>query len=217
MALVTDKSVFLHVPKCAGMLIRHAFHACKIPHEELGDQHSHFPELFKHRPPPFFKQRKVFAFIRHPLPWYQSRWAFRMKHGWQLRHPLDYNCASNDFRVFVHNCLNYKPDGWFTWECRSYIDGAAAALGRPIDFVGRSERAIDDLECFLELAGEKFNPKVLRNLARVNDSDLDGRPSGFFATYTEDLLRRVVVAEAEVINRYYRHQECRVQASPRPY
>lgn len=217
MALVTDRSVFLHIPKTAGLTIRHAYLANKIPHQEIGDQHSHFPELLRYQPVKFWKQRKIFAFVRHPLAWYQSRWAFRMKHGWQLRHPLDYNCASNDFRTFVENCLAYKPDGWFSWECRSYIDEVSTHLDRPVDFVGRSEQTIADLTEFLELAGEKFSSKVLGSLPRVNDSDLDGYPSHHFATYSENLLRRVLVAEAEVVNRYYSGFECRVKASPRPY
>lgn len=199
MALATDKSIFLHVPKAGGMWIRHVFKVCRIPYAELGEQHSHFPEIARHQPPEFFKNKFIFSFVRHPLTWYQSRWAFRVKHGWKPQHPLDFNCASNDFRIFVDNVLKYRPSGWFTWECQSFIDQCP----RPIDFVGRVENIVDDTIHALTMAGEKFSTNAVRNCPRVNDSDMDGKPSKFWATYDEKLARRVMAVESEVINRYY--------------
>ncbi len=199
MALVTNKSVFLHIPKCCGLFIRHIFKTCKIDHFELGDQHSHFPDIAVNQPPGFFDKRFIFSFVRHPLTWYQSRWAFRVKHGWKLQHPLDYHCASNDFAMFVDNLLKYKPDGWFTWECRSFINQCP----RPIDFVGRTENLVDDVIKALMLAGESFNPAVVRKCPVVNDSNIDGRPPKYWAPYTEQLAKRVMAVEQEVVHQYY--------------
>ncbi len=215
MALVTDKSVFLHVPKCAGCTIRHAFKVCRIKHEEIGEQHSHFPELLTHRPEEFWKSRFLFSFVRHPLSWYQSRWAFRVKTGWKARHPLDYNCASNDFPVFVNNLLRYKPDGWFAWECRMFIDNCP----KKIDFVGRSETVVDDLVTALTMAGEKFSERLIRTMPRVNDSDMGGHSSKHWARYDPTLAKRVMAVEREVIDRYYAGFEFNPNdlCGPRPY
>ncbi len=199
MALVTDRSIFLHVPKAGGMWVRHIFKICKIQHAELGEQHSHFPEINRYQPPEFFKDKFIFSFVRHPLTWYQSRWAFRVKHGWKPQHPLDYNCTSNDFRTFIENTLRYKPSGWLTWECQSFIDQCP----RPIDFVGRVENIVDDTIKALTLAGEKFNVATVKSCPRINDSDMDGKSSKFWATYDEKLAKRVMAVESEVINRYY--------------
>ena len=169
MALATDKLVFLHIPKCAGCFFRHVFKVCKIDHFEIAEQHSHFPELLRHKPESFFTERKLVSFVRHPLTWYQSRWAFRVKHGWKPQHPLDFNCASNDFRTFVDNLLKYKPDGWFSWECRMFLNEAP----KSVDFVGRTENIVDDTIAALKLAGEKFSEKAIRSIPRVNDSDID--------------------------------------------
>jgi hypothetical protein len=198
-ALATDKSVFLHIPKCTGTLVRRAFEVSGIHTEELGEQHTHFPDLLKLRPPEFFRNRFLFSFVRHPLTWYQSRWAFRMKTGWRAHHPLDYHCASNDFRTFVSLALDYMPDGWFSWECRNYIDQAP----RRLDFIGRTETAIDDVIKAFRFAGEKVAERKIRALARVNVSDLDGKPSSHWAKYTPELAAKVVAVESEVISRYY--------------
>lgn len=198
MALVTDKLVFLHIPKTAGMFFRHVFKVCKIAHNEIGEQHSHFPELYRYQPSSFFDDKKIISFVRHPLTWYQSRWAFRVKHGWKPQHPLDFNCASNSFHQFVDNLLRYKPDGWFAWECRMFIGGAPR-----IDFVGKCENLVNDTISALSLAGEKFSEKAIRSIPRVNDSDMDGKSSKYWARYTPTLARRVMAVEGEVISRYY--------------
>lgn len=214
MALVTDRLVFLHIPKCAGIFFRHIFKVCGIAHTEIGQQHAHFPELLSYRQADFFDQRKIIAFVRHPLTWYQSRWTFRVKHGWKAQHPLDFNCASNSFPQFVDNLLRYKPDGWFSWECKMFIGSAPK-----IDFVGRTENLVDDAITALELAGEKFSTNAIRSMPRINDSDLDGKSSSYWATYTESLMRRVMAVEHEVISKYYYdypidpNSLCR----PRPY
>ena len=199
MALVTDRSIFLHVPKCAGLWIRHAFKVCKIKHYELGDQHSHFPYLLNLKPIDFFKERFIFTFVRHPLTWYQSRWAFRVKHGWRAQHPLDYNCASNNFHTFIENMIAYKPNGWVTWEYRNYIDEVPGG----IKYVGKMENLTDDLIKILNLAGEQFSEKAINSISRINDSDLDGKPSKYWATYTPKLIKRVMAVESETIRRYY--------------
>lgn len=199
MALATDRSVFLHIPKTAGMFVRAVFDACGIAYEELGHQHAHFPQILQGKPKEFFEKRFLFTFVRHPLTWYQSRWAFRVKKGWITAHPIDFYCASNDFRTFVRNVLAYEPTGWYSRECRTFIDSAP----RKLDFIGHSENALEDCILALQLAGEKFDPATIRNMPRVNDSDMDGYPSKYWAVYNPALAKKVLAAEKDVITRYY--------------
>lgn len=198
MALATDKSLFLHIPKTGGIWIRHVFKVCGIPYYEISDQHAHFPHLLNYQSEQFYKDHYIFTFIRHPLTWYQSRWAFRVKHGWRAQHPLDFNCASNDFHVFIENVLNYKPNGWVTWEYLNYID-----LAPKIDFVGKMENLVDDTIYALRSAGEKFSENAVRSIPRINDSDMDGKSSKYWAIYTLELANRVMAVESEIIRRYY--------------
>jgi len=195
MALITDKSVFLHAPKCGGWWVRKIFKAANIPHHEVGHEHSHFPELLQYHPIEFYKRRLIFTFIRHPLSWYQSRWTFRMKTGWEMSHPLDFACSSNNFQTFINNVLKFQP-GWFTSECGNYI--------RNTDRVGRLENLVSDMQSILEAAGEKFDPAILRTIHRLNDSDMDGKPSKYWAQYTPELAEKVLFSERSIVERFYK-------------
>jgi len=215
MALATDKCIFLHIPKTGGIWIRHVFKVCGIPHYEIGEQHSHFPFLFNLQPPEFYKNHYIFTFVRHPLTWYQSRWAFRVKYGWRAQHPLDFNAASNDFHVFIENVLNYKPNGWVTWEYLNYID----EVPNKIDFVGRMENLVEDTIFALRAAGERFSENAVRSIPRINDSDMDGHSSKYWATYTPALVDRVLAVDGEIIRRYYHGftLDPSILCKPRPY
>lgn len=225
-----NSSVFLHIPKCSGWWIRDAIKACGISHVEFGDIHSTLPELLREyhirirgnnldnlwcRNLLDFDKRFLFMFVRHPLTWYQSRWVFRLKRGWESNHQLDFNCASNDFHAFVENAIKYKSNGWVTHEFLNFID----TTPRPVDFIGRVEYLRDDLIFALRAAGETFDESIIRTLEPVNDSNIGGFPSKYWATYTPELVRKVLAADSEIINRYYRNYDIDIDSfcKPRPY
>lgn len=215
MALATDKLLFLHIPKTGGVWLAFVLRRLGLQPAMIGHQHIHFPQLLRLHDEDWFKQRHIFTMIRHPLTWYQSRWAFRIKHGWRLGHPLDYNCASNDFRVFVDNLLQYKPNGWLTWLYSQYIDRTP---GR-INSIVRLENCVDDAIETLRMAGVEFDEDVVRNTPRANDSDMDGFSSKHWAMYTPELAQRVLSVENKIINRYY--ADCDINPNdlcgPRPW
>lgn len=199
MALATDKCVFLHIPKTGGIWIKSALVFAGIPFEEIGQQHEHFPYLYDFKPKSFFDNRMLFTMVRHPIPWYQSRWAFRIKHGWQARHPLDWACASNDFHIFVEKVLQLAPDGWCNWLFKQYCEREGSA----IDFIGRTEFLVDDFLKAMKLAGHDVNEERVRSLEVANSSTMDDLKSGYWAKYTPELYDRVSAVEANIINRFY--------------
>jgi len=199
MALATDKIVFLHVPKTGGIWIKNALNSLGLNPIEIGTQHDSFPELFNSEPREFFENKLVFTFIRHPVFWYQSRWAFRIKHGWQSRHPLDFNCASNDFLLFVDKALSYKPDGWCSWLFERYISKDTGL----VDKIGRTENLVGDFIDIMREAGHDVDEQQVRDFSFVNSSDMDGFGSKYWAKYSEELLDRVMVVEDSIISRYY--------------
>lgn len=198
MALILPKSIFLHIPKTGGIWVRNAIKRANIDTFEYGEQHSHFNELLKYRDEQFYKKKFIFTFIRHPLSWYQSRWAFRIKHGWQMRHPLDFNCASNDFCEFVKNCIEYKPEGWVSWLYQSFIDKAPKDV-----FVGKQENLVGDLIDALHDAGEVFDEQLILDTNRTNVSDMHGKSSKDMAVYTTDLIDKILDIEKPIIDKYY--------------
>jgi len=199
MALLADNLLFLHIPKTAGIWIRNLLKDLGLNTSELGTQHTHFPELKKFVTAERLEELFLFTFVRHPLSWYQSRWAFRMKHGWRTSHPLDFNCMSNDFNDFVDRVLKYQPNGWVTWLYSQYIDNSPKKL----DGIGRMERLEDNLIELLNIAGVQYDENFVRSYGRVNDSDMDGKTSKSLAVYDELVARRVLAVEQKVIDLYY--------------
>lgn len=197
--LINNNAVFLHIPKTGGTWFRHALQVNHIPFEELGEQHSHFPFIRELKPEGFFDDKFVFAFVRHPLTWYQSRWAHRVQHGWHVEHPLDYNCASNDFLDFLRRVFEYKPSGWLTYLYSIYIH----SVPNGIDFIGRTENLTTDCVEVLRRIGVDFDEDQFRQTPKMNQSSLDGKPSGYWAKYSPEWLHRILGVERGIISQYY--------------
>lgn len=199
MPLVTDKCVFLHIPKTGGVWVKHIMLALGLKPIDMGHQHEHFPAIFRFEPKEFFKDRFVFTMVRHPITWYKSRWAFRVKHGWQSRHPLDWNCATNDFHEFVEKVLKVAPDGWCSSLFNTYTDDD----DNLVDFVGKTENLVDDFLQAMRMAGHDVDEDKVRSMAAANSSAMSGLSSSHWAKYTPELFDRVMAAESSLIQRYY--------------
>jgi len=199
MAIATENTLLLHIPKTGGVFVKEALESCDVSYEEIGTQHDHFPKLFDYESSGFFNDRLIYSFVRHPITWYQSRWAFRLKHGWQAIHPLDYHCASNDFKLFVSKVLAYRPDGWCNFLFGSYLHGD---WGR-VSYVGRTEFLADDLIDVMSKANEPINGEIIRNMPRSNHSTSDGKKSSDLARYSSSLFDRVMAVESSIVQEYY--------------
>ena len=215
MVLITDKVLFMHIPKTGGVWLSYAMRRAGMQPIMLGHQHNHFPQLLQLHDEEWYKKYFIFTMIRHPLTWYQSRWAFRVKHGWRLGHPLDLNCASNDFHVFMDNILRYKPDGWVTWLYEQYINNVPGG----IDYVARLEYCVEDAIDIFTKANIDFDPSTIYNTPRANDSDMGGFSSKHWAVYTPELMERVLAVESKIIDRYYSDYQIdpNILCGPRPW
>lgn len=188
----------MHIPKTGGVWLSFILRRISNP-VEIGHQHSHFPQLLQIYDQEWYKDRFIFTMVRHPVTWYQSRWAFRMKHGWHSSHPLDYNCASNDFNQFVRNALEYKPDGWYSFEIDQFMSNVPGGVKHVI----RLEDGLNGVIKALDKIDLKYDINVIKSVPRVNDSDMGGKNSKYWAKYEPDVLKRVLQVERQVIDRYY--------------
>ena len=97
MALVLPRSLFVHVPKTGGTWVRAAIAAAGIDAHESGppETHDHFGVF--DLPADLLAGRFTFGFVRHPVDWLKSRWAWavlsgfpdKLNHRARRRRPLD--------------------------------------------------------------------------------------------------------------------------------
>ena len=80
MAYVGPWGTFAHIPKCAGLAIRHHLEEHIGHGEEIGDYHGLPAEI-----------ESGFMVIRHPVSWLRSFWAYRNNAGWAINENSVYN------------------------------------------------------------------------------------------------------------------------------
>ena len=136
----------------------------------------------------------TFAFVRHPLTWYQSYFSYKQRKGWDPNNRWDDTVRCDSFTEFVEKSLDETP-AYYSKLLRRFVGRA----GDEIEFVGRFESLTDDLIRALKLAGEQFDADVIRETPPVNQSSYEQHP----AVYTDGLAQRVLEVEAEVVQRFY--------------
>ena len=185
MAFVLSNSVFLHCPKTAGHWISSVLIQSGISLIQLS-WHTHAANIPKEHVRKF-----RFAFVRHPLTWYQSFFAHKVVNGW-CSDEIDRYCRSSDFHRFIENVLVRFPQGY----CSTVL---YERYFEKTDFVGLFERIKPDLIRALDLAGEELDASSIETTPPENVSnyrliDID---------YTMDLRERVLENEKEIIQRFY--------------
>lgn len=205
MAVRTDKSVIYHIPKCGGIWVKEAVRRSGIPYHRCrsNELREEWDLLREHSIPDgtIDEDREGlfgFCFVRRPVGWYRSFWCFRMKGlraGGSLapKFPAD-KSWSDDPEEFAHNLMDAFPNGFVGKLYRRYVGG--------VDYVGRQESLREDLLEALTLAGETFNPEVVRTLKRFNRvaSRPEWRQECVLGQEVQERIRRV---EAWVLETYY--------------
>ncbi len=200
MAVVTPLATFLHIPKCGGSWVRQVLRAVGLPITiTRGGVHECAAT----------EGRFVFTFVRHPLTWYPSFWAYRhavaaaqgglvdvhlRETAERLDEAID-ECLVDDtgrprsFTGFVEQCLRRHP-GFLSAKYELYTPHAV--------FVGRQEALVEDLITALRLARVVFDPAVVRRTPRVNE-----RFPAFVAEYSPGMAALLLETEAEAVSKFY--------------
>jgi len=218
--LLNNGSVFLHIPKTGGSWVTRTLKdlglfRCSIAHKHANWLHILAPgnqgigrrleylgkrALFlRTRPRPF-----TFCFVRHPLAWYESFYAYKSQpkiaweldgdfenlHRWHPNAVLNGLGQNRSFTEFVEAVLEKHP---------GYVSSLFAHYTfHPVDFVGRQECLREDLIRALELQGLKFDPEAVRASRKVNESNEHRERS----TWDPDLRARVLAAERGALQRF---------------
>jgi hypothetical protein len=192
--LITPRTRFLHVPKTGGTWVTQALQVagvpCQIVWTRLGPGSRGHATLEQTRA---YSDRFSFAFVRHPLDLYRSRWAANTKDGWPMNRFL-HDARSADFPGFVDRVIERHPG----FAGRHFAEFTGPAENE-IAFVGRYETLVDDLVRALDAAGENYDEAALRSYAPANRSDYQRHA----ANYDLALAERVVAVEQDAILRWY--------------
>lgn len=113
--LINDQHLFIHSAKTGGTFFREALNNFGIPNRELGPKHAGWKELM----PEKNEFKSVFGFVRHPVTWYQSRWAYgrmtyfgeKVKYMPEAQRHWMADVWDNDLHKFVENILKIFPYG----------------------------------------------------------------------------------------------------------
>lgn len=205
MAVCTDRSVFYHVPKTGGIWVKEAMRQAGLQYGQCKDKRVSHPFGLKreHATPDVVRDeekagRFSFCFVRHPVGWLQSFWAFRVKTQWlDAKFPPDWYW-DDEFNTFVGNLVEAYPGGFVT-ELYQFYTGED---GRKVDFIGRQESLEDDLVRALTLAGETFNEEHLR-ATRWRNISSKGRRLSRLCVMNRQVEAQVLDAERWVLDTFY--------------
>lgn len=133
MALLLPNSAFIHCRKTGGSWIRSVLksHWPDAPEtgEGLGPSeriHATFAGVRSE-----VGSRKAFGFVRHPLSWLKSYWAFRQIRGWDSDRDIDNLPGRDNLDMWLVQLVHERP-GWVGRNYQRVLRGCTV-LGRTED------------------------------------------------------------------------------------
>jgi hypothetical protein len=180
--LLRGGAAFLHIPKTGGSWVTEVLDRQGLIRRRFSHEHAGIDLALT-----WFSRRRwlqaqpfMFCFVRNPLSWYESFFAYMSdpKVAWrkwgrsasgpgQRWHPNNMlnGCGSPDFNEFVRNVVRARP-GYVTELFGWYAKP-------PISFVGKQESLAEDLIAVLRACGAQFNEDGVRQTPPVNSRVLE--------------------------------------------
>jgi hypothetical protein len=205
-AFVTEKTLFIHVQKTGGMSVREMLYRCiPVGHESgdaEGERHFGLPEL-RARHPGIESGRLSFGFVRHPVDWLVSRWAFAVASGFPIH--VQHRgtaaqvwmacCWSRYFDIFIEKYLERYP-GVAT---QTMFQKLGMWSDKQVDCVGKTENLEADLNRILDAAGERRTAAEPSSPVRRNATERDAVA---LAVVTPSMRKRIMDAEPKLCDMF---------------
>lgn len=198
MTVILPNSVFLHIPKAGGSWVREVLKENKLDVRSIRSTDQEYttnkPGSWHNVPwddKDFIDRPNRFAFVRHPLTWYRSYWAFKVAKGNWDSTDIDVQCKSPNFNEFINNVIRFYPDGFLAWMYGFYTQHCT--------FVGTQEFLLEHLQYVLL---EYEDVKITDFPPALNYSPQDVLDT---ARYTPSQVRQIMWIEREIVNTYDYH------------
>lgn len=202
-----DKVFFWHIPKTGGRWVLEALSRryamvglSRVP--RVQPERKPFMLFGQHAPPSevaeeLKRDRFHFCFVRHPLEWYKSWWAYRIRrHRSDKRHYCDHY-HDEDCDKFINNVLDAHPNGFVTELFQLYV----GSNGDRMDYVGHTENILADLKEAMKLAGQPIAKPFDRLSPRNCSSDLPWITPRLVVN--PETIKRVNAVEHWVLDTFY--------------
>jgi hypothetical protein len=209
MALVTANHLFIHVPKTGGTTVRAMFRELGLNPRESGpfeiEDHYTLPQIAAAHPE-LLPGRVTFGFVRHPVAWLKSRWAWAMTSGFGAKLEREAeaanhwmaSCWSDDFDDFVAAYLERFP-GIATQTMFKAL-GLWSAV--PAGYIGRTERLVSDVEAVLGMGNETFNRRAVAEFVDRRYREAAYRTLAREVVIGAVVARRICYAEPVLCGRF---------------
>lgn len=205
--LLESKALFLHVPRTGGSWVERAIDLCQIKRVGwLEKQPLYLPRkhclLSHYHRTEMAKVDYVFAFVRHPVAYYESVWKWLgrnrnfMQSHWRWHpHRAAGELYRPEFDDWVDAMLTNEP----LWCTRLFEQYVGPPGGEFCNYIGRTETLARDFREVMEHLGHEENVKLhrpeLEALGKVNNIDRK-------LSWSAPLLAKVLETERSVIERF---------------
>ena len=196
-ATLLSKSVFIHVPKTGGTWTCNVLKTMGLIEKKIRF-HPHLDQIKEQWGNDLF----FFAFVRHPLTWWQSLWSHRVRANWSRSDikatkdleewlaPIN-ELKDSDFNVFMRKVLQKHPGHY-----SNYFE-QFTGVDNEVDYIGRFESLREDLVSALVSANESFSKSTIMSYEPIRQAN-KSHPK-----YDLELMKDVELAESKIIKRFY--------------
>ena len=199
-SFITNKTRFLHIPKTGGRFLTDFFNQRGMLIKELmakkegWGKHADLEDTME------YKDLYTWVVIRHPIAWYQSVWASRIKRfnqgDWKDT-DLWKEVQSNKFITFIENCIEKRP-GYYSRLLERFLYDD---VENQVNFVCYYEALSNDVIRVFEYAKEPFPKRLIKNAPII--PKYTSPYEKLNCDYTRDLLLELLDRESYVLS-YYR-------------
>lgn len=190
--LTQQKAILLHIPKTGGTWV--TFRLFDHPDIEtvwVDPKHGtlHNPGIREK-----VKNLYSFAFVRHPIDWYKSYWAFQSQKDWRYQDNAIAKCQDENFSNFIYKVYEQER----SYLTRHFQDFCGENWDQ-LDFLGTQENIREDLKKVFHVLDISADNDFFQAKQRLKTDYAWKRK----AVYSKKAKSQVLEMESNIIEHFY--------------